>query len=381
MSDGLTASDMYFAAVGRAFDALDAIFETEGIWVKRHNLVYEVVNSHLAGLRHAFVCWKLSVWFTRRFPVDLKESGLPLYGNVLQLASDTKRLKEMLDSLPGPEQIKNEMAEMLLKYKKFPDDLQKTMAERLYYEALKEEKTYPSFTPPQTIKHSYNPKSKRPYYVVHWAVYDGTSNLPVVYMAVIEDSSENAPKPQKKRKGPWGESGGDEFLGEGLPNRSLSLEFERFCQAQSQYSLKLATIATAMDKDFPNLHPKQLRRFILGPLYVGGFTDHNKQVQELLNSVQTLDDNWVLTWTLQELLSKEETAIKHGLWGKAVPKEIYHIASDDIECARNGVSAQEKHALVPHEAYQRAFAMGEAEKIFAGYQCYITSGGKILRHV
>ncbi len=374
-------AEPYFQAVDLAFDALDRIFQSEGIWVKQHNLIYDVVNQHLEGLRQAFECWRSAVWFTDRFRIDLDDSGLPVYQHILQLQNDFNRRREMLDELPDREQIKNEMAELLLKYKQFPDSLQKTMGERLYFEAMDNQEIYKPFTPPVTVKHSYNPRSKRPFYVVHWASYDGSANLPVVYVAVIEDSSDEAPKPQKKRTGPWGETGGDEWLGQGLPNRTLSDAFRFFAQENSQYSLTLTSIATSMDRDFPTLHPKQLRRFVLGPLYVGGVTRHNEKVQGLLDSVRNDDDNWVLTWTLQELFSKEEVSSKKGIWGSAVPKEIYHINTDDIDCARNGVSAQEKHALIPHVAYQKAYAQGRVDEIFDGYQCYIASGSQIIRHV
>ena len=42
----------------------------------------------------------------------------------------------------------------------------------------------------ETAKVSVNPKMFRPYYLVHWASFDGSANLPLIYMATIEDSSE-----------------------------------------------------------------------------------------------------------------------------------------------------------------------------------------------
>jgi hypothetical protein len=371
----------YFQAVDSAFDALDKIFETEGIWVKKHNLIYDVVSLHLGKLRWSFECWKKKIWYVDQFHLDLMDSGLPIYQHVLQFENDRAKLDEMLEELPDPGQIKNEMAELMLKYKQFPANLQSTMGERQYFDALQKGPTYRAFTPPETVRHSFNPRSKRPYYVVHWATYDGTQNIPVVYMAVIEDSSSDAPKPVPRRSGPWGDVGGDTMLGPGLPNRGLSKDFESFVKGQSMYSLTLTSIATAMDKDFPTLHPKQLRRFVLGPLYVGGITSHNEQVEDMLAGVADPDDNWLLNWTLQELISKEEVANKHGLWGRAVPKEVYYINTDEIECAKNGVSSQEKNALVPHEAFQKAYATGTSKKIFKGYQCYVASDDHIIRHV
>jgi hypothetical protein len=38
------------------------------------------------------------------------------------------------------------------------------------------------------------------------------------------------------------------------------------------------------------------------------------------------------------------------------------------------VSAYQKHALVPHEAYQALYASGEAETIFAGFTVHVDVG-------
>ncbi len=374
----------YFQQVELAFGALDQIFETEGAWVQRHNLLYEVFNGHLKRLRQAFQCWQDYARFARAFRIDTKESGFPVYQHVLQLTEDRARAAERRNDLPTPGQIRDEMVELLLKYKQMPHDLQVTMAERLYFDAVAKDGVLRTFARPMMLRHSWNPRSKRPYYLLHWAAYDGSSNLPLVYVLAVEDSSEDAPKPEKKKKkrrGPWGDTEVDVEPDGYFPNQDLRAAFEKFAEGHSSYSLNLTSIATALDEDFPTLHPKQLRRFILGPLYVGGLTDHNEQVQRLLDRAQSKTNNWVLTWTLQELYSKEEVPAKRGIWGGSPAKEIFHIDTDDIDCAQQGVSALERHALVPHEIYQAAYAEGRAGEIFRDYQCYIASGEHIIRHV
>ncbi len=53
----------------------------------------------------------------------------------------------------------------------------------------------------------------------------------------------------------------------------------------------------------------------------------------------------------------------------------------DLEATRQGVSEYEKHALIPHEAYQALYAAGEAAKIFQGYKVHILSKGKVISDV
>ena len=79
--------------------------------------------------------------------------------------------------------------------------------------------------------------------------------------------------------------------------------------------------------------------------------------------------------------AKEEIAAKWGIWGGAPAKEIFHVNTDDVDCAAQGVSALERYALIPHGAYQATFAQGLTDEIFKDYRCYISSGEHVLRHV
>jgi hypothetical protein len=382
MGDPADSIQSYFSSVDLAFGALERIFETEGIWVKRHNLIYETVKEHIGPLRHAFDCWQLNARFADAFRIDTSDSGFPLFRHVLQLENDHKKIAGKLETLPKPDQIREEMVEHMLKTKKFPRKLQKNMAERLYFSALGKARAFRSHSVCRTVGHFFEKTSRRPCYVVHWSCYDGSHNLPMVYMAVIEDSSPEAPRPPARRKGPWGKPKGEkDYLGPGLPNRDLTEDFQKFITANSQYSLNLTSIATAMDNDFPTLHPKNLRRFILGPLNIGGLTENDPRLDKVLSSVKDIENNWGLTWTLQELDSQDEVDVKGGLWGVSVPREVYYINTDDPDCVQQGVSATARHALIPHEVYQKAYASEEAAKIFSDYQCYIASGEHILRHV
>lgn len=74
------------------------------------------------------------------------------------------------------------MADFILRRKEFPQVLQKTLAERLYLEHVEGGETFGPFTLAQTAKVSVNPKTGRPFYLVHWASFDGTdANLPLIY--------------------------------------------------------------------------------------------------------------------------------------------------------------------------------------------------------
>ena len=154
-----------------------------------------------------------------------------------------------------------------------------------------------------------------------------------------------------------------------------------FASKNSAYSLTPATIASNMDRDFPSLHPKQLRRIVLGPFYSAGITENNAKINDILSKVRKTENAWLITWTVQEVFSKAERPAQKGFWSSTPASEEFYINTDNLEAARMGVSAYEKHALVPHDAYQALYASGEAAKVFAGYKVHILSKGHVISDV
>jgi hypothetical protein len=136
-----------------------------------------------------------------------------------------------------------------------------------------------------------------------------------------------------------------------------------------------------MDADIDPLQPKQLRRIVLGPFYTAGVTEQNDKVNEILAKVKKPENAWLLTWTIQDVFSKAEKPAKKGLWSSTPAREEYHIETDDLEATRQGVSAYERHALVPHEAYQALYAAGETKKFFDGFKTHVISNGQVISDV
>ena len=120
---------------------------------------------------------------------------------------------------------------------------------------------------------------------------------------------------------------------------------------------------------------------MLGPFYSAGITEHNSTVTEILAKVRRKENAWLLTWTVQEVYSKSEKPARKGLWSSQPAREEFYINTDDLDAARQGVSSYEKHALIPHEAYQLLYAAHEARKIFDGYQVHVVSNGKVISDV
>ena len=371
----------YFDAIAAALAGLDIFLRDDRSPLYKHGLIAQVVAEYIGRLENSFGAWRNRLGFAESFRISRAESGFPVFQNVLELENDRKSAEKRLAAIPEPDALRVEMADFILRHKEFPGALQRSMAERLYLDDVRAGLLFAPFVLPKTVKVSVNPKTMRPYYFVHWGAFDGSANLPLVYMAAVEDSSDNMVSTLVTRDGKLRDDVEVPLPVEGLLNPELAHRFDDFAEKNSAYSLSPATIAGNLDKDFDTLHPKQLRRVVLGPFYSAGITEHNSTVAGVLDKVRKAENAWLLTWTIQEVYSKAEKPGRRGLWSSAPSREEFYINTDDLEAARQGVSTYEKHALIPHEAYQALYAAGEAQKIFGGYKVHILSKGQVISDV
>jgi hypothetical protein len=381
MNAGSDAARRYFDAISAALAGLDIFLRDDRSPLYRHETVATIVSEYLERLEKSFTCWENRLSFVDSFRISRAESGYPVFQNVLELENDRKSAESRLAAIPQPDQIRAEMADFILRHKAFPAALQRSMAERLYLEDVRSHQVFSPFILPRTVKVSVNPKTMRPYYLVHWGVFDGSANLPLIYMATVEDSSAGLVKSLVTKDGRLNDDVDVPLPVEGLLNPELAHRFDDFAEKNSAYSLSPATIAGNLDKDFDELHPKQLRRVVLGPFYSAGITEHNSTVTDILSKVRRQENAWLLTWTVQEVFSKSERPERKGLWSSQPAREEFYIETDDLDAARQGVSSYQRHALIPHEAYQLLYAAKEARKIFDGYSVHIVSNGKVITDV
>lgn len=381
MTPASEAAEQYFSTIAAALAGLEVFMRDDRSPLYRHGIVARIVASYIDRLERSFSCWRNRLGFADSFKISRAESGFPIFQNVLELENDRRQANQRLASIPQADELRGEMADFILRHKEFPAALQKQMAERLYLEDVKDGLVFSPFLLAETAKVSVNPKVFRPYYLVHWGTFDGTANLPLIYMATVEDSTPAMVSQLVGSDGKLNERVQIPLPVEGLLNPELAHRFDDFTEKNSAYSLSPATIAVNLDKDFDNLHPKQLRRVVLGPFYSAGVTENNSTVTEVLSRVRRPENAWLLTWTIQEIFSKAERPGRKGLWSSEKATQEFYINTDDLEAARQGVSSYEKHALIPHEAYQALYAAGEAQKIFVGYKVHILSKGQVISDV
>lgn len=371
----------YFNSIRAALGGLETYLSNPDLALAGSGFAGQLLLPYVARLKNSFACWENRIGFTEQFRISRAESGFPVFQNVLELENDRLTADKRLANIPDAQAIRAEMADFILRTKAFPGALQSQMAERIYLEQIGKGDIFSPYVLPETVRVAVNEKSGRPYYVVTWAVFDGSNTLPMVYVAGIEDSSENI---QELLVGKDGKINPDLDIPlpvGGLLNPQLAAQFDDFASKNGAYSLTPVTIATNMDKDFPTLHPKQLRRFVLGPFYSAGITENNARINEILSRVRKPENAWLLTWTVQEVFSKAERPATKSFFSSTPATQEFHIDTNDLEAARMGVSAYEKHALVPHDAYQALYASGEANAIFGNYKVHVISGNNVVSEV
>jgi len=382
MTSAEPAVQQYFQTVRAAFSGLEIYLDD----VTRNNppardLTATLIMKYVERLMTSLLCWENKTAFLDRFRISRAESGFPIYQNVLELENDRKTAPERLAQIPDGNKLRAEMVDFILRNKAFPEMLQGRMAERLYLEEVVKGDVFSPVILPETSGVTINPENRRPAVVVNWAAFDGSQTLPMIYVARLEDSSENMERMLVTRDGKLNTDIDIPLPVGGLLNPELAARFDDFVIRNSSYALSPVTIATNMDKDFPTLHPKQLRRIVIGPFYSAGITENNAVINGILSRVRKPENAWLLTWTVQEVFSSREKPEVKGFFSSTPAAQEFHIDTSNMEASRMGVSAFEKHALVPHEAYTALYASNEAEQIFAGYKVHVISGNQVTSEV
>lgn len=261
-----------------------------------------------------------------RLTIDRHESGFPVAQELMIMAVDAQQAERHLGGMPSETELKDRMIRQIVGDLTIPTALQFALSQRYYYEALAAGGLFWARNDPdaQWIANA----GDRRHYLVHWAVWDTQVNLPVVYLMDLEESGRR-PLPTDAYR--W-------------PQAQAAL------MAQSIGGLKLLTIATGFDKDFPDLHPKRLRRIILGPMYSASFTLQSGPISKVLEGAKAPEgEDWALVWTVEDLLSEREEVVKDG-WFSSSARQIYSF--DPAAGADLGATRQDRMIILPERPYQ-----------------------------
>ncbi len=334
--DSARATRRYFAKFDKIITHLGsvaALSKDEGLITDAES---KILAQYMSDLSNSFTALSYKYLMTNRAPdsgkmsIDKTESGFPVFSEIIQLAADSTQAKKHLKSLPDQERLKKDMVNHILTERSAPTTLQYALAQRIYYETLVNENLFLSQNHPQIVWVGKDLERKKRRYIIHWAAYDSKTNVPVVYLMVLDDTASRA-LPNDERRWP---------------------RVQDALMAQALSELKLLTIAKGFDEDFDGLHPKSLRRFHLGPMHSHAFTEQRGPIREVLASAvgeEGLD--WALAWTVETLISEGQQWKKVGVF-KQAPREVYKLDAFDMSGKMDGVTAVTRALIMPHRAYQ-----------------------------
>jgi hypothetical protein len=261
-----------------------------------------------------------------RLTIDRHESGFPVAQELMTMAVDAQQAEKHLAGMPSETELKDRMVRQIVGDLTIPTALQFALAQRYYYEALAAGGIFWARNDPDA--QWIEDLGERRHFLVHWAVWDTQVNLPVVYLMDLEDSGRK-PLPTDAYRWP---------------------QAQQALMAQSVGGLKLLTIATGFDKDFADLHPKRLRRIILGPMYSASFTLQSGPISKVLEGAKAPEgEDWALVWTVEDLVSDREEEIKDG-WFSASFRQVYKL--DAVAGAELGATRQDRMIILPEKPYQ-----------------------------
>lgn len=321
----------------------------------------QIITDYLARLANSLTAlsmkYLLAGLVRHRLPANLEidqtDSGFPVFREIMKLKQDQSEADARLKELPSKKQIKADIVDHLFAKRSIPRGLQFDMSQRLYYEMLRDRPLFLARNPMQ-LSTLASDKSGTERYLAHWAVYDTQRNFPYVFLMIVECSG----RARLSR---------DDELRERM---------EAHLIAQSLSGLKLVTIATGFDKDFPTIHPKFLKRIHVGPLYSNRFTHHGDAIQRILAETEgEPDQDWVFCWSVETLFSKDSRRVPRGLFGETL-QEIYYLNADDPMVFDAGASDLERAMVLPYRPYQNLVESGLTN--LKGIRAYVVGPDGLL---
>jgi hypothetical protein len=299
-------------------------------------LQLDIIEGYLARLTATFAALSIKHLLAGRagavpmgFEIDRRDSGFPVFREVMQMATDRAQADRHLASLPARAELKERMLAQILRERVLPRKLQYAMSQRVYYEALAGTPLFYAQNHPELVWLAGKGRERKRW-LAHWAVYDSTTSLPAIYLMVVEDSGA-APLAQDQERWPRAQ---DHLV------------------AQSLNALKLLTIARGFDEDFDDLHPKFLRRIIVGPMYSHAFTEQSGPLRDILAEAAGVEGrDWALSWTTESLVAKAGEMRRTGFFSR-VERQVYELSAEDPAAVDAGLTRFDRSIILPVRAYQ-----------------------------
>jgi hypothetical protein len=248
--------------------------------------------------------------------VDLTDSGFPNYLEFRYLFNDLSLKDNYLNRLTSPEVLKEEFLDCLL-HKKQPIKRSRLFqaASIVYYTSVQQKFIFNRFVQGKIVK---APKGAQGKFLVSWSFYDVALNRPFICFLY--------------------------FNYEGKEIFIKKQAIYEVLKATADRKMNLDTMAYAIDRKLPDLHPKHLKRIDLGPLHNVFAKDENQITHAILESIGKKEiplQSYAVSLKIDEVFSGSE--FKEGSF---FSKQTLQNWSDIVK---------QKYVFAPHRIIQMLY--------------------------
>lgn len=312
---------LYLAQMTLALKSLGRVIQRSA---GADNLEARAIDRHVSRLESTFRLLALKHFYPSAdlpLKIDTTDSGFFHFSTLIDLAADLKARDALLAVMHPVDELKREMAARIVHSQAPVRDLQQQIARRLYLEALSPEGVLEPFVPGQLVQLQGDDAQHMGFW--SFATYDKGLNRPFVYLVYFVYDRKHA-------------------LQEG------SEDHQKLIEASARLASGTSTLLGFSNQldDLSPIHPRIVKRVILGPYWAPGYTENEGELGQLLEGNRSAMP-FALRWETETLLSDRELRIGRGLLSKGRLKQVFWIPRD-FDLSQRGVSRLERSILVPH---------------------------------
>lgn len=289
------------------------------------NLEARAIDRYVARLESTFRLLALKHFYPSvdlPLKIDTTDSGFFHFSTLIDLAADAKAKDALLSVMLPAQEIKREMAGRIIGHQAPVRDLQQQLARRAYLEALKADELLEPFTPGAMVPLLGDDAQHTGFW--SFATYDRALNRPFVYLIYFVYDKK---KPLE-------------------PGSEDHLKLIEAAARLANGSTTLLGFSNHLDETAGAVHPRIVKRLILGPYWAPGYTENEGDLGHLLEGNKHALP-FVLRWETETLISDRELRIGKSLISKGRLKQVFWIPRD-LDHSQRGVSRLERSVLVPH---------------------------------
>ncbi len=331
--------DQYFHDIAVVMSTLRAVVQKEDMFPFSKEMIISFVDQFNDSLELLKVRYGASV--RDNFDIDMQYSGFPNNFAFDVLATDKKTGEKSGLSVVDQKAL---FLDQLFTQSDQEINIQgiQEIALEQYKSALLQKNPFLPFQVDAIVKRDSGENMS---YFIRWSVYDHSRNMPRLYAMDLEYS------------------GKGKVLSKKIFNELITL-----LKSESLFMPRIGDLAMQIDSLFIDIHPKMISRLSLGPIYKPGYQNAKNEIQEIFNSPENLENEFILSITHETILSRGQRTqdVMNGLKQDERLFEIYDIKDSEERCANRRATSVSQYLVMSHYVAQHA-DVRNCEAL--GYKC------------